>query len=93
MNRNFFRTCTLIGAVGVLGVLASCGENPTGAPTGGPSPLAPTAKPALGVAVNLNGSDGVCLARDAFLSGAVSGVNDDQDLANPAQNCTANCQP
>ena len=90
MNRNLFRTWTLIGAIGALGVLASCGENPTGTPVGGPSPLTPTAKPALGVALNLNGADGVCLARDAFLSGAVSGVNDDQDLANPAQNCTAN---
>ena len=90
MNRNFFRSCTLIGAVGMLGVLASCGENPTGAPTGGPSPLAPTAKPALGLIQNINGADGVCLARDAFLSGAVSGVNDDQDLADPTKNCTAN---
>ena len=83
MNRNFFRTCTLIGA---LGVLAACGETPTGAPT----PLSPSAKPALGVALNLNGADGACLATDAFLSGAVSGVNDDQDLADPAQHCTAN---
>ena len=88
MNRNLFRACTLIGAVGVLGVLASCGENPTGA--GSPVPLAPTAKPALGLIENLNGPDGACLAKDAFLSGEVSGVNDSLDLANPAQNCTAN---
>jgi len=89
MNRNFIRTCTLIGAVGVLGVLASCGETPTGAP-GGPSSLSPSGKPALGLIENINGADGACLATDAFLSGATNGVNDDQDLADPGQHCTAN---
>jgi len=83
MTRNLFRTCTMAGA---LALLAACGENPTSAPT----PLSPSAKPALGVSINLNGADGACLATDAFLSGAVSGVNDDQDLADPTQHCTAN---
>ena len=82
MNRNFFRACTTIGA---LALLAACGDNPTSAPT-----LSPSDKPALGLTDPLNQSDGVCLARDAYLSGAVNGVNDDQDLADPEKSCTAN---
>ncbi len=33
---------------------------------------------------------GACLAKDAYLSGFTSGVNDSLDLADPKQNCTSN---
>ena len=82
MNRNFFRTCTLIGA---LGLLAACGDSPTSAPT-----LSPSSGPSLGLTDPLNETDGACLAEDAFLSGAVNGVNDADDLADPEKSCTAN---
>src|SRR5215207_1120477 len=82
MNRNFFRTCTMIGA---LAVLAACGDSPTSAPS-----LSPSDKPALLVDDPLNEPDGFCLAQDAFLAGATTGVNDNQDLADPDQHCEAN---
>ena len=64
MKRNLFRSCTLIGAVGVLGVLASCGENPTTSPRL-PSPLAPAGGPNEAKFDGLNGESGNCLAKDA----------------------------
>jgi hypothetical protein len=93
MKRNLFRSCTLIGAVGVLGVLASCGENPTTSPRL-PSPLAPAGGPNEAKFDGLNGESGNCLAKDAWLAGHTTGVNDSLDLAKQTSSgftsCTAN---
>ena len=82
MNRNFIRTCTTIGA---LALLAACGDSLTSTPS-----LSPSAKPALLENDPLNLADGFCLAKDAWLADATTGVNDSLDLADPGQHCEAN---
>ena len=75
MNRNIFRTCTLIGAVGVLGVVASCGEN-TVSPKSGMAPSGPS----FDATVPFN-NGGVCMADDgvAAPTGTISGVKNGDD--------------
>ena len=77
MNRKLFRSCTLIGAVGALGVLASCGEN-TVSPNGG---LAP-AGPSFTATVPFN-NGGVCMADDgvAAPTGTIDGVKNGDRIA------------
>ena len=85
MNRNLFRSCTLIGAIGALGVLASCGEN-TVSPKSGMAPSGPS----FTATEPLNGP-GVCMANDAVAAptGTIDGVkNGDSPLT--ATNCTSN---
>jgi hypothetical protein len=77
------RNCTIAAA---LVALAACGDSTKVTTNSAPRP----SKPAYGVSDPLNGADGVCLAKDAYLSGAVNGVNDTLDLADPTKNCTAN---
>jgi len=85
MNRNLFRSCTLIGAIGALGVLASCGENTVGPKSG----MAPSG-PSFTATEPFNGP-GVCMANDAVAAptGTIDGVkNGDNPLT--ATNCTSN---
>jgi hypothetical protein len=82
MNRNFFRTCTLIGA---LGALAACGESTVGPK----SEIAPSG-PSFTATVPFN-NGGVCMADDAVAAptGTIDGVKNGDDPLT-ATNCTSN---
>ena len=82
MNRNFFRTCSMAGA---LALLAACGENAVG-PNGALSPKGPS----FNASVPFN-NNGVCMADDAVAAptGTVPGVKQGDDPLT-ATNCTSN---
>jgi uncharacterized repeat protein (TIGR01451 family) len=85
MNRNFFRTCTLLGAIAAVGVLASCGESSVGPK----APISP-AGPSFDATVPFN-NGGQCMGDDAVdaPTGTVPGVKNGGDPLK-AVNCTSN---
>jgi uncharacterized repeat protein (TIGR01451 family) len=85
MNRNFFRTCTLLGAIGAIGVLASCGESSVGPK----SEMAPSG-PSFNATQPFN-NGGACMGNDAVAAptGTIPGVKLGGDPLK-AFNCTSN---
>jgi len=85
MNKNLFRTCTLIGAIGAIGALASCGENAVSPK----SEMAPSG-PSFSATEPFN-NGGVCMGEDAVAAptGTIPGVKNGGDPLK-AFNCTSN---
>jgi len=85
VNRNSFRTCTLIGAIGTLSVLASCGESSVG-PKAPISPVGPSFS-----ATEPFNNGGQCMGDDAVdaPTGTIPGVKNGGDPLK-AFNCTSN---
>ncbi|MFL5619064.1 MAG: beta strand repeat-containing protein [Gemmatimonadaceae bacterium] len=87
MNRNFFRTCTIAGAIGLFGLIAACTDTPTSAPT---PRIGPTETPAYDASTPFNNA-GQCMADDAVRApnSTIPGVKFGGDPLT-ASNCTSN---
>ena len=76
MNKNFFRSCTIAGAIGLL---AACGDSAIAPNTA----IAPSERPALATNTPGNGG-GACMGDDALAFGEIS-INDPEDVVCTAQ--------